>query len=369
MEISRQNQTAGDNSQQIQTQAVYITNGISEQRVREICSEVATRAIADNSLEASNVAMQRIERFVDLLLPRMQRIEQDFASFADPAFQVLLRKAQLTAACTEREDDYNLLSELLAHRINNKADIKKKASITKAVEIVDQIDDDSLCGMTLLHAMRTFTPLSGSVNQGLSVLDSLYQKLNLCALPTDELWIDNLSVLGAATIIPFSAMGNYEERLYKALDGYCCVGIKKDSPDYSTAIETLAKNKINVSVLVDNELLDGYVRIGIPQKANVDELHSTVTEMINGVIRTRSIPISETQKECMRKVLELYSKDHTQQEQVKKAFTEKIHSFPSLSQATHWWNSSKQNVILTSVGKAIAHTNAKSIDSTLPDLD
>lgn len=369
MEINRQSQTGGDNTQQIQAQTVYVANGISEQRVREICSEVATRAIADNSLEASNVAMQRIERFVDLLLPRMQRIEKDFASFAEPAFQVLLRKAQLTAACTEREDDYNLLSELLAHRINNKADIKKKASITKAVEIIDQIDDDSLCGMTLLHAMRTFTPLSGSVNQGLSVLNALYQKLKLYALPTDELWIDNLSVLGAATTIPFSSMGNYEDRLYNALDGYCCVGIKKDSPDYSTAIEILAQNKINVSVLVDNELLDGYVRIGIPQKANVDELHSTVTEIINGVIRTRSIPISETQKECMRKVLELYSKDHTQQELVKKAFADKIHSFPSLSQATNWWNSCKQNVILTSVGRAIAHTNAKSIDSTLPDLD
>ena len=92
MEISRQSQTAGDNAQQIQTQTVYIANGISEQRVREICSEVAARAIADNSLEASNVAMQRIERFVDLLLPRMQRIEKDFVSFADPAFQVLLRK-------------------------------------------------------------------------------------------------------------------------------------------------------------------------------------------------------------------------------------------------------------------------------------
>lgn len=369
MEINRQSQTAGDNAQQIQAQTVYVANGISEQRVREICSEVAARAIADNSLEASNVAMQRIERFVDLLLPRMQRIEKDFASFAEPAFQVLLRKAQLTAACTEREDDYNLLSELLAHRINNKADIKKKASITKAVEIIDQIDNDSLCGMTLLHAMRSFAPLSGSVNQGLYVLDSLYQKLNLSALPTDELWVDNLTVLGAATIVHFSKMDNYEERLYKMLDGYGCVGICKDSPDYSTALEMLAQNKIDVSLLVDNELLDGYVRVGIPQKARIDELYITVTEIINGVIQTRSIPLSETQKECIEKVLELYSKDHTLQEQVKKAFVDKIHSFPSLNQATSWWNSCKQNVVLTSVGKAIAHTNAKSIDSTLPDLD
>lgn len=369
MEISRQNQTAGDNSQQIQAQTVYITNGISEQRVREICSEVATKAIADNTFEAGNVAMQRIERFVDLLLPRMQRIEQDFASFADPAFQIILRKAQLTAACTEREDDYNLLSELLAHRVNNKADIKKKASINRAVEIIDQIDDDSLCGMTLLHAMRSFSPISGSIHEGLSALDALYQKLNLGTLPTDELWIDNLSVLGAATTVPFSKMGKYEDHLINALDGYCCVGISKDCPDYSTAIEMLAQNKINVSVLVDNELLDGYVRIGIPQKSSIEELQSTVTEIINGVIRTRFIPISEAQKKCMRKVLELYSKDHAQQEKAEKVFAEKIHSFPSLNHAANWWNSCKQNVILTSVGKAIAHTNAKSIDSTLPDLD
>lgn len=369
MEISRQSQSAGDNSQQIQAQAVYITNGISEQRVREICSEVATRAIADNSFEATNVAMQRIERFVDLLLPRMQQIEKDFASFADPAFQVLLRKAQLTAACSDRENDYGLLSELLAHRIKNKTDIKKKASITKAAEIIDQIDDDSLCGMTLLHAMQSFTPLSGSVEEGLTALDTLYQKLNLSALPTDALWIDNLSVLGAATSIHFSKMTDYEERLYNTLDGYCCVGINKEHLNYTTAMDMLSQSGFSTSVLIDNELLEGYVRLCIPRKSSVNDLQGTITENINGVIQVKSIPVDESQKECVRNVFKLYSEDPALKDQVKKAFNKKIHTFPTLSRATTWWNSLQQNVVLTSVGKAIAHTNAKRIDHTLPDLD
>ena len=122
----KQLQKAGDHSQQIQADNVYIANGISEQRVREICSEIAVRAIADNSSESNDIAMRRIDAFTNLLLPRIQSIEKTFESFSDPSFQVLLRKAQLTAACSNRDSDYKILTELLTHRINNKKDIKKK---------------------------------------------------------------------------------------------------------------------------------------------------------------------------------------------------------------------------------------------------
>lgn len=199
----KQIQKAGDGSQQIQAQNVYIANGISEQRVREICSEVAVAAISNNSLEATGIAMQRIERFVDLLLPRIQRIEKDFESFSNPSFQVLLRKAQLTAACTERDIDYHILSELLVHRINNKSNIKKKASIAKAVEIIDQVDDDSLCAITVLHAVTNFVPLSGNILEGIGALASLYDKLDYENLPKDKNWVDNLSILGCMTTTHF----------------------------------------------------------------------------------------------------------------------------------------------------------------------
>ena len=53
---TKQMQKAGDNANQVQANTVYILNGISEERVREICSEIALQAIKENSHEANDIA-------------------------------------------------------------------------------------------------------------------------------------------------------------------------------------------------------------------------------------------------------------------------------------------------------------------------
>ena len=366
---SKQIQKAGDSSQQIQAQTVYVANGISEQRVREICSEVAVRAIADNSLEASGVAMQRIERFVDLLLPRIQRIEKDFESFADPAFQVLLRKAQLTSACTERDADYSILSELLVHRINNRGNTKKKASILKAVEIIDQVDDDSLCAITMYHAIATFVPVAGSIVQGIQTLSGLYEKINPDLLPKNDMWMDNLSILGAISVIPFSSVPKYEEVIAQTLDGYVCVGIKKDSDEYEKAIELLKRQGINQSILIDNELLEGYVRLAVSQKSSIDSLSYNTISIIEGQPQRVGYPLSADQKKSLYDIFDLYSKDGQLKATVNKNINSLLNSYKPLAKTISWWNSLSANFRTTSIGRVIAHTNAKRIDDTLPDLD
>jgi len=163
MEISKQNQKAGDNSQQIQAGTVIIQNGITEQRARELYTEMSKKAIEEYTTEALQIANERVYKFENDLIPRMQRIESDFNSFSDPSFQVLLKKAQLAAACSDRDADYKILAELLVHRTKNKENVKKKASITKAVEIIDQIDEDSLLALTVFLSMDCFTPASGNI--------------------------------------------------------------------------------------------------------------------------------------------------------------------------------------------------------------
>ena len=363
----KQSQKAGDNSQQMQVENI-IVNGISEERVREICHEVADRAIADNTHEANDVATKKIERFVDLLLPRIQRIENNYQSFSDPAFQVLLRKAQLTAACTEREDDYKLLSELLVHRIKNKSNIKKKASISKAVEIIDQIDDDSLCGLTLFHAMSSFVPVTGEITEGVSVLADLYSKLNPDCLPTDNSWIDNLSILGAATTIHFSEVKKFEDYLSSRLDGYVCVGIKKDSPEYSIALEKLSLYKLE-QMIGNNELLDGYVRLLVAYKSQIHTPHFFSNELIDGKMQQVEQQLSDVQKQCLSDIFDMYSKDQNLKKKVIATFKQSLNSFDSIKKVCTWWNSINLDVDLTSIGKIIAHANAKRVDDTLPDLD
>lgn len=365
----KQLQKAGDNSCQLQAENVYIANGITEQRVREICSEMAVQAIAQNSLEANSVAMQRIDRFVDLLLPRIQRIEKDFDSFSEPAFQVLLRKAQLTSACTERDCDYNILSELLAHRINNKSDIKKKASIVKAVEIIDQVDDDSLCAITTYHAVMTFVPLSGNISNGIRTLSDLYEKINPDLLPKNETWMDNLSILGAITTIPFSSVPKLEEVLTKMLDGYVCVGIKKDGEDYLKAIDLLKTNGIGTAILVDNELLEGYVRLELNSKNSVEDLSYSTKIMVNGQQQTVHRSLDDEQRKCLYDIFDLYSKDSQLKERVDTNFRNLLNTFEPISKISSWLNGLSIRFRTTSIGRVIAHANAKRIDNTLPDID
>lgn len=372
MEITNQTQKAGDYSQQIQAGTVIIQNGISEERARAIYLEMSKEAIKECTNEATAIANKRIAKFENVLVPKIQQIESDFKSFSDPGFQVLLKKAQLTAICTERQDDYKILSELLVHRIKNKINIKKKASITRAVEIIDQIDDDALIAMTMFHAMTKIVPTAGNMKIGLKVLSDLYSKLNFENLPNDDLWIDNLSILGAINLIPFFAHRNFEEMLAQKLNGYVCVGIKKESSEYINVIKILSKCNLPQNLLVDNELINGYVRLCVPDKSGIAQLRF---QHIKINLDEGSIPVFETtvindeQIECLNKIWNMYSKDKKLEGEVRNNFNDLVYSFEPIKSASLWYNSIKQNIYLTSVGSVIAHTNAKSIDHNFPDLD
>ena len=365
----KQTQKAGDNSQQIQAGTVIIQNGITEERARAIYSEMSLKTRNENTVEASLKAVERIDKLENLLIPRIEKEDKIFECFADPAFQMLLRKVQMTAVCTDREDDYKILSELLVHRIKNKKNIKKKASISKAVEIIDQIDDDSLCAMTLIHAMTYFIPLSGNISEGLTVLADLYNKLNYGDLPTDKLWLDNVAILGCMTIAPFFAQVDFEDRLFNMLDGYSCVGILKSSSAYQTACELLENNKLDRSFLVDHELNDGYVRLAFPQKGSIDSFSYIIYGKINGISFPMERQLSAEQKKCLHDIFDLYAKDTTLQNQVKERFVKLLLEQPSIQKVVRWWNGLNVSFTLTSIGKVVAHANAKRIDNNLPDLD
>ena len=134
----KQNQKAGANSQQTQIQNLTIINGIDEKRAREIFSEMYAVAKTDLTSEAINTANERIKNFENVLIPKMEKINGALNAFADPSFQVLLAKANKSAACSNQDSDYELLSQLLIHRVEKRDSRKDKAGINRAVEIDPQ---------------------------------------------------------------------------------------------------------------------------------------------------------------------------------------------------------------------------------------
>lgn len=154
----KQVQKAGNNAQQMQAEIINITNvsGIDEKRAREIFNEMYAIARKDFTQDAYQCANERVAKFEEALMPKMLKVEGALQKFSDPSFQFLITEAHKTAASTEREADYDLLSELLLHRVKKDKDRKVRVGIKKAIEIVDQVDDDALCALTVAYTIDDY---------------------------------------------------------------------------------------------------------------------------------------------------------------------------------------------------------------------
>ena len=127
MDISKQTQTAGDYSTQMQAGVINnnyttIVQGIDEAQARSIWKEEYAIACQEWTKEAQRIAMERVQQLEEKVISKMLNYDKSLSFFADPAFQFLIRKAQITAASTERVADYDMLADLILHRVEQKED-------------------------------------------------------------------------------------------------------------------------------------------------------------------------------------------------------------------------------------------------------
>lgn len=322
MDISRksQEQVAGDNS--IQNQVVgtqnnnYVTiNGISIPDVvtftTTVSTQVTQQALSLCTQVAYDVASKRMNEFESVWLPRVEQIEKVIDNFAEPKFQFMLRDANITAVKSSRQEDLNILSELLVCHIEKGNDLKIDAGISRAINIVNEVDLDSLCGLTVVLSILNIRPVSGDIEEGLNVLNELYGKLLTTSLPEKDAWIDNLNIVGAVNILS----GNFckiNELLSNRFDGYFSVGIKCNSCEHEKAIEILEKNHLTKDALKINILLPEYLRLPI---------------VCNNELKPKLKPI-----------LDLYSKDKTLLQAVNDNFMNKWDTYDTLRIVKEWFN-------------------------------
>jgi len=358
-------QKAGDNSQLLHVGELTIVQGIDEKRAREIYDEKFEIAKKNFTEEAFNIANERVKELESKLIPKMNAMDDGLKAFADPSFQLLLVEAQKTAAATERVEDYELLSELLIHRIKKGNDRNVRTGIHRAIEIVEDISNEALLGLTIVHAVNTFMPLNSNLISVLEVLNNLYERLIYAELPTGDEWIENLETLGAIRVNQFGKFKPIEEYYMQMLDGIAVIGIKKDSENYYTAKIILQKHFWPfMDLFTENELLPGYVRINVACLKDVDNL----TFYVSDGKGTFGVPLSDQQRGAFREVMNLYSKDRILNNQIRDAFIDKWKSYPNLNALKVWFEKISLSFKPTSVGKILAHANAQRCDKTLPSL-
>ena len=366
---NKQVQEAGDNSQQLQANNMIVNLGIDEKRAREICQEVILQLKNKYTEEALKVAESRVSEFENKLLPKMKVIDGALEAFADPSFQLLLVEAQKTAASTERPADYDLLSELLVHRFQNGTDRNTRAGITRAVKIVDEISDEALLGLTVFHAVSSFRPATGVIQEGLDVLNSLFGKLIYATLPTGNDWLDHLDILNTIRIGEFGRLKKMEEYYSEQFAGYMDVGIKKLSQEYYKAIELLNSNNLPLNILIEHELNTDYIRLNILNKKDIDSLKLIHQVSYNDSIVPLEIPLTDNEKNVIISIYHLYKQDAGIRQENVNIFMEEWNKRANLKILREWWDNIEVLIQLNSVGKVLAHANAQRCDESLPSLN
>ncbi|MBQ7590467.1 MAG: hypothetical protein IJU47_07260 [Verrucomicrobia bacterium] len=358
-------QKSGNNSQLVQAQTINYY-GITEERARQIIQEEAQK-ILNYTQEACATANERINKLENAFMQAALKYTDVFKAFSDPYFQLLLRDASTKATATEREEDYDLLSQLLICHVKKGSERKNKAAIRHAILIVDEIDNDALCALTNAHAVECIQPVTGNCREGLKVLDDLFSKLMYMNLPSGNQWLEHLEMLGAIKTLNFRPSQLLVQHYSGVLDGYVCVGIKKDSPQFETAQVILSSCHPELKeLLIENECLEGYVRLELVNRKRIDD--STLNYLITKYKSASRFPTQEDIKDAIKKVFALYSDDSKLMGQARQNFEKIFDEYEHLSKLKKWSDAFPQSFSITPIGKVLAYTNAKRCDSNLPDL-
>lgn len=362
--MEKKTQKAGNDSLQIQAGTVNI--GIDEKRVREIFDEKIKTAVKELSEEASIIAFERIKTFEDQLINKIAKLEDGLKSFGDPNFQLNLIEAQKTAAGTERSADYDLLSELLIHLVKKGENRETRTGIKKAIEIVGDISDEALLGLTTAHVFLNFVPMSGNIYEGLEILNDMFSNIISNTLPNGVKWIDHLDILNAVRINQISRFPNMRTILSNNFSGYIDIGLRKKSLDYEQAIAILKSVDMHEKdLLVEHSLNTDFVRLNIENINSISDLYIEIKEDNDKIINKK---ISKEQQDALKSVYKLYDNSEVLKQQNIVNFLKKWESYTSLKMISDWWDKIPYYFSITAVGGVIAHANAQNCIPDFPAL-
>ena len=371
MELNNLSQSAGDNSTQMQATTInnyYSTiSGIDEARAREICKEEYAIARQNWTSEATSIADKRVHRLEDKLMPKMVAYDNTLKFFADPDFQFTLRRAQISAASSVRESDYEILSELLLHRVEQGCNRERRLGISKAIDVVNQITDEALIGLTMVYVVSKFIPTSNDLIVGLKVLNELYGNIiNDCPFPSGDNWMEHLDLLSAIRlgtdgINKFKKLNEY---IPSQLSKYLVSGIENDSEKLIEIKKEFEQNNIPTNNIVDYPLKQNYVYLNLSFE-NIDHLEIT-KEIGNGIVLR--MPFNEQQKNVMKNAFPLINKDESNNAILKKKLMEVWEKYTNLKNVKTWWDSLPCYFNITPVGVALANAYAHNKAPNVPSL-
>ena len=352
-------QVARDNAMQFKAETINI--GLTLEEVKKIIKEENELLIANSRIVAAETAQARLNDYTDVLIPKLVKAEV-IEAFEQPEFQVLYKKSETTAICTERKSDYEMLSELLIHKIEKKGDYVISAAIEKAIAEINNISEEALMSLTLIFAVINYIPSCMEIKKGLDVLNKLYGNiLEKFQLPTTNDWKENLELVNAIKTYNFGGTKRLEDYLYDILDGYSSLGLKIDSEKYNDALAKLESNGLPTNILTKNYLNNEYAVLAVANRDNIENL--ALISATNG----NTIKLNAKQKEIIYNIYDSYEPKLSSN---KDKFIETLNNYENIRILNDWWNSQVvgSSFQLTAIGRVLACVNVVRIDNSLPNI-
>lgn len=357
--MSDQAQKAGAHSQQVQISGdLVVMQGITEERAREIARETAEDVLSTYSAESGEVAMQRVEEFDEAIVNRL-RDAGLLGALADPAVQVSFRKAQIGAASTDRQDDYELLAGLIEDRVKRAGDHHVRAGVNRAVEVVDQMDASALTGLTVVQMALQLRPGTDEPDVGLRALERLFNEFlpGPEVLPTGREWIEHLEILDAVRLMDGQNLIPFRDYCAKNLPGYVTAGVPNVGQDLVDGSNEFFALLGKLVPTVPHALKPNYQRLPF---VDLKELRKRLSDL------GYSEEVVESAIEIARTRFRMDDRD----EEAVSAYRDRIRDYPMYAAVADWWDQLSPGFNLTVVGRLLARANARRLDNTglLPPL-
>jgi hypothetical protein len=347
---SSQRQQAGYGSQLIQVSGDLVL-GPTDARVAEIAQAQARLVVQEFAVEAQETASSRIENLDNKVIGELDRLGL-LNVFSDPAFLLLLRKTQLHAAATGSDADHEILSKLLMERAQDSSRPVHMV-VTRAVEVIEQIDDKALLGMTCFWFVSSIRPNANDPLEGLAYFDKLALHLGSGELPTGSGWLQRLDLMGCIGYQPpgLQSLKKWHQVLMTTRPGYVCEGVPSDNePEIRQRLHEIHPDL--ASWLVAHYFNPGHFRINAGSSQEFLDLMRQ--------------PLTQAEKFDQFEAVVSECKIDAAAEVVAKSVIEYVQSsLPNLERIRQWWDGIEGSVRITPLGIAIAYSNAKRFDPLL----
>ncbi|HAF02040.1 MAG TPA: hypothetical protein DCO68_00045 [Methylophilaceae bacterium] len=333
---SKQEQISGDNSNNIQATTVNI-NGVTYEQARQIALDVYKSNALELAGIAKDIATSRVEQFTERLLKNLaEKAPHALKSASDPDFQHSIFEAQKAFARSGDKNLEDILVSLLEDRACEYERNLKQVVLNEAITVSSKLTNSQINTITLLFSLRH------TVHNGLQTIQQLAQLITNEILPfyndmpDGDMGYRYLSYTGIATVDITKA--SFITIIRKVYQGLCNKGIDEAS------IRELIAEEPRVTNL--------FIRQPNSETNSFNSIISTGTQL---QIHLKEIGI--TSDVFILKVINLLSANPMTDEEIK---TQLVTVNPQIkSLIDKWDNSSAKNTILTPVGIAIGHANAK----------